>query len=105
MSRYTIKISNRFWETAKVLRGKYTHEQFAEIISIIRDCINELAEKGFVDENGWNDHRLAKAPFDDGSHYEFHIFDDDVLVVYFRRERNRTIRMVGVYDHETIPKN
>lgn len=53
MNRYTIKISNRFWETAKALRSKYTHEQFAEIIAIIRDCINELAEKGFVDENGW----------------------------------------------------
>ena len=29
--------------------------------------------------------------------------DDDVLVVYFRREAKRTIRMVGIYDHDTIP--
>lgn len=105
MTRYTVKVSNHFWQTAKALRDKYTHEQFAEIIAIIRDCINELAEKGFVEENGWDDHVLSKAPFGDGSHYEFHVFDDDVLVVYFRRERNRVIRMVGVYDHETIPNH
>ena len=96
MNRYTVKVSGHFWQTAKALRGKYTHEQFAEVISVIRDCIRELAEKGFVEENGWNA---------DGSHYEFHVFDDDVLVVYFRRERNHVIRMVGVYDHETIPSN
>ncbi|WP_165247256.1 hypothetical protein [Adlercreutzia sp. ZJ141] len=105
MTRYTVKISNRFWQTAKALRSKYTHEQFAEIISVIRDCINELAEKGFIEENGWDDHMLIRPPFSDGCHYEFHIYDNDILVVYFRRERNRVIRMVGVYDHATIPGN
>lgn len=105
MNRYTVKVSGHFWQTAKALRGKYTHEQFAEVISVIRDCIRELAEKGFVEENGWNDHLLTKSPYADGSHYEFHVFEDDVLVVYFRRERNHVIRMVGVYDHETIPSN
>ncbi|MFQ7547093.1 MAG: hypothetical protein ACLRL3_00465 [Bifidobacterium adolescentis] len=35
--------------------------------------------------------------------FEFHTFEDDVLVVYFRREAKRTIRMVGIYDHDTIP--
>lgn len=105
MNRYAVKVSDRFWQTAKALRYKYTREQFAEIISIVRDCIRELAEKGFVEENGWNNHVLTKPPYADGSHCEFHIFDDDVLVVYFRCERNHVIRMVGVYDHETIPGN
>ena len=36
-------------------------------------------------------------------HYEFHIFDDDVLDVYFKRESRMVIRMVGVYDHKGIP--
>lgn len=31
-------------------------------------------------------------PFGDGNHFEFHTFDDDVLVVYFKREAKRTIR-------------
>ena len=48
---------------------------------------------------------MTKSPYADRSHYEFHVFDDDVLVVYFRRERNHVIRMVGVYDHETTPSN
>ena len=69
----------------------------------IKDCIRELEESGHVRLAGWNEHALSKPPFNDGSHYEFHIYDDDVLVVYFKRERKRTIRMVGVYDHTSIP--
>lgn len=56
-----------------------------------------------MEESGWHDHPLERSPFGDGNHFEFHTFDDDVLVVYFRREAKRTIRMVGVYDHDTIP--
>ncbi len=36
-------------------------------------------------------------PYSDGKHREAHTYDDDVLVVYFIRERNRRIRMVGVF--------
>ena len=39
----------------------------------------------------------------DGRRGEFHIHDDDVLVVYFKRVGRRTIRLVGVYGHESIP--
>ncbi len=39
---------------------------------------------------------LEKSPFNDGLHYEFHVFDNDVLVVYLKREQRRVIRMVGV---------
>ena len=31
------------------------------------------------------------------------LHDGDVLVVYFKRESRRVIRMVGIYDHETTP--
>ncbi len=103
MSRYEVRISDRFWSTAKPLRAKYTHDQFLEIIGIVKEAIRELAEKGYVDEAGWDDHPLVRSPFADGNHFEFHIYDDDVLVVYFKRERRRVIRMVGIYDHETIP--
>lgn len=58
---------------------------------------------GTVTEAGWDDHRLVRPPFSDGLHFEFHVHDDDVLVVYFRRERRRVIRMVGIYDHDGIP--
>lgn len=103
MSLYEVKASSHFWLTAKPLKQKYTHDQFAEIINIVKAAIRELADKGYVGENGWNDHQLVKRPFSDGSHFEFHIYDDDVLI-YFKREDPRTIRMVGIYDHETIPQ-
>ncbi len=100
---YEVRVSPHFWLTAEPLRPKYTHEQFAEVIRTIRKAIDELAEKGYVDEVGWNDHLLSKRPFLDGNHFEFHVYDDDVLVVYFKREAHRVIRMVGIYDHENLP--
>lgn len=102
-TRYDVKAGPDFWSTLTPLRKKYTREQFAEIVRTVKDCIKELQEFGHVEENGWNEHMLSKSPFDDGLHYEFHIFDDDVLVVYFKRERNLVIRMVGVFDHRSIP--
>ena len=100
---YTVKAGRDFWHTLDPFRKKYSRQQFVEIVGIIKDCIRELQEYGEVRENGWANHLLKRSPFDDGLHYEFHIFDDDVLVVYLRRERKRVIRMVGVYDHGSIP--
>ena len=100
---YIVKAGRDFWRTLDPLRHKYTRSQFIEIVGIVKDCIYELQECGEVTENGWALHVLRKTPFDDGLHYEFHIFDDDVLVVYFKREHKRVIRMVGVYDHDSIP--
>lgn len=102
MSGYQVKASDRFWLTLKPLRRKYSHGQIVEIIGIVKDAIRELADKGYVDEAGWDDHMLVRRPFADGCHFEFHIYDDDVLAVYFRRESKRAIRMVGVYNHETL---
>lgn len=103
MSEWEVRVPHRFWETLERLRQKYTREQMIEIISILKECIEELRRTGEVSESGWASHLLVKPPFSDGMHYEFHIFDDDVLVVYFKRERRKTIRMVGVYDHRGIP--
>ena len=89
---WSVTASPHFWRTALPLKEKYTHEQFASIIRSIREAICELAARGRVEESGWHDHPLERSPF-----------GDDVLVVYFRREAKRTIRMVGIYDHDTIP--
>lgn len=103
MSAYHVKASDHFWLTLNPLRRKYSRTQIIEIIGIVKEAIRELADKGYVDEAGWGDHALVRRPFADGCHFEFHIYDDDVLVVYFKREARRTIRMVGIYDHSTIP--
>lgn len=76
-----------------------------EVTGIAKECIRGLQEKGFVDVGGWGDHRLIKSPFAEGWHFEFHIYDDDVLVVYFKVERKGTIRMLGIHTHKTIPSD
>lgn len=100
---WTVRASADFWETVKPFKDKYSHAEYVAIIKTIREAIEELKRTGHVEEAGWNEHVLRQPPYGDGLHFEFHIHDDDVLVVYFKRERKRVIRMVGVYDHETIP--
>lgn len=102
---WNVRASAAFWSTVRPFRDRYPEREYIEIIRTIREAIEELRREGRVTEAGWHDHRLDKSPFDDGSHFEFHIHDGDVLVVYFKRERNRRIRMVGVYSHESIPSN
>lgn len=98
-----VKASMDFWKTVRPFKDKYPEKEYLSIIKTIREAIEELAEKGHVEECGWAEHVLERPPYADGCHFEFHIHDDDVLVVYFKRERNRVIRMVGVYDHASIP--
>lgn len=100
---WSVRASNEFWATVRLLRERYPYKDYLSIIRTIREAIEELHETGRVVESGWNEHVLKRFPFDDGHHFEFHIHDDDVLVVYCKRERNRVIRMIGVFDHESIP--
>lgn len=100
---YEVRAGADFWSSLDALRPKYTREQFIEIVRTVKDCIRELQATGHVGESGWSEHALKKSPYGDGSHFEFHTYDDDVLVVYFKRERKRVIRMVGVYDHASLP--
>lgn len=100
---WEVRAQSDFWDTLKPLRETYGRDQMVSIVLTIKECIQELAEKGYVDVNGWADHALVKRPYADGHHFEFHIHDDDVLVVYFKVERKRTIRLIGVFTHETIP--
>ena len=102
MMPYEVQAGRRFWSTLDALRPKYSREQFSQIVKTVKACIHELEATGHVEENGWNEHLLVKQPFNTGTHFEFHLHDDDVLVVYCKRERNRTIRMIGVFDHEGI---
>ena len=76
-----------------------------ELVNMIKACIRELQKTGSVEEFGWSEHVLRKPPFADSNHIEFHTYDDNVLVVFFRREERRVIRMVGVYDHASLPNS
>lgn len=103
MNRYEVKVPASFWKTLVVLKPKYSHAEYVEVVNAIKGCIDELGRTGMIEESGWDDHVLVHPPYSDGKHREAHTYDDDVLIVYFIRERNRRIRMVGVFDHENIP--
>ena len=101
---WEVRASVDFWATVRPFKDKYPEREYLEIIRTIREAIAELREKGCIEETGWSEHALEHQPFADGSHFEFRIHGDDVLVVYFKRERRRVIRMVGVYDHAEHPE-
>lgn len=103
--RWAVRASASFWSTVRPFKNIYPEREYLAIIKTIREAIAELEQYGRVMDTGWAEHRLEGSPFDDGNHFEFHIHDDDVLMVYFKRERNHRIRMVGVYRHDSIPRN
>lgn len=105
MSHYEVRVPGSFWNTLVALKPKYSHAEYVEVINAVKACIAELERTGMIGENGWDDHVLVHQPYSDGKHREAHTYDDDVLVVYFIRERNRRIRMVGVFDHSNIPRS
>ena len=99
---WQVKAARAFWETVRPFKEKYPEREYLAIIRTIREAIRELQEKGHVEDTGWSEHVLERQPFADGNHFEFHIHDD-VLVVYFKRERRHVIRMVGVFNHRSLP--
>ena len=99
---WRVRATNAFWLTVRPFKEKYSHREYLSIVNTIREAIEELHETGHVVESGWNEYVLKKYPFGNGAHFKFHIHDDDVLVVYCKRDHNRTIRMIGVFDHESI---
>ena len=103
MNVYDVKVPRSFWQTVVAFKPKYPHAQYVEVVNAVKDCIAELGRNGMIEECGWGDHVLVRSPYNDGQHREAHTYDDDVLVVYFIRECNRSIRMVGVFDHRSIP--
>ena len=101
---FEVEVPDDFWRTLKRLKGFYTKTEMIEIIEDIKECISELEVSGAVAAAGWSDHALIRPPFNDGLHREFHVHDDDTLVVCIIRRSAYRIRMVGVYRHATIPK-
>ena len=103
MSLFEVKVPSNFWRTMLDLKPKYSHREFVEAVNAVKECIAELERTGMLDKVRCDDHVLVRPAFNDGQHREAHTYDDDALVVYFIRECRRVIRMVGVFDHRSIP--
>lgn len=99
--KYTVNIPDKFWRSAKRLKHKYTKDEFADVVEDIKDSIKILATKGKLPKE-YHDHLLRRSPY--VNYNEYHVYDDDVLVIYHRYEKKLYFRFVEVTDHETLRK-
>lgn len=97
--KYTVNIPEKFWRSAKKLRYKYTHDEFTELIEDVKESIKVLANKGKLPKE-YHDHLLRRSPY--VNYNEYHVYDDDVLVIYYRYEKRLYFRFVEVTDHKHL---
>lgn len=97
--RYEIDFAKRFWKSPRVLKSKYSNEQYAEIINEIKESILILSNDGILPKE-YDDHLLVKTPYIGFN--EYHLYDDDVLVIYHRFEDRKLFHFVEVIDHEHL---
>lgn len=97
--QYTVNIPEKFWSSVKRLRPKYTKDEFTDIIIEIKDSIKILASEGQLPE-GYADHLLRRSPY--VNYREYHVYDDDVLIIYFRNDKKLYLRFIEVLDHQQL---
>lgn len=97
--KYTVNIPNKFWQSVRKLRYKYAKDEFKEVIEKIKESIKILAREGCLPED-YDDHLLRRSPYT--NYHEYHVYDDDVLVIYFRYEKKLYLRFVEVTDHDHL---
>lgn len=97
--RYTVNIPDKFWRSAKKLRCKYTKDEFTEVIEEIKESIKILANDSVLPDE-YDDHPLRRSPY--VNYNEYHVYDDDVLIIYFRFEKKLYFRFVEITDHEHL---
>lgn len=97
--KYQVNIPNKFWQSAKKLRTKYTKEEFTNIVAEIKESIQILSDKGKLPKE-YHDHQLRRSPY--VNYNEYHVYDDDVLVIYYRHEKKLYLRFVEVTDHKNL---
>lgn len=97
---YTLRTTKIFDKKLKNLQALFalTDSETKEVVNEIRELMRELQENGSVPKE-YQDHVLEKAPWI--GYNEFHVLDD-LLVIYFKIERKRTIRMVTITNHEEL---
>lgn len=92
--KYQISVSSNFWKSAKSLRKKYTKEEYLQIVTELRESMLLLAYDGKLPQE-FLDHPLKRTPYIGFN--EYHIYDDDVLVIYSKNKS--TLNFFKVMDH------
>ncbi|WP_251545422.1 type II toxin-antitoxin system mRNA interferase toxin, RelE/StbE family [Limosilactobacillus caecicola] len=100
--KYQVNIPDKFWLSIKNLRTQYTRDELSEIVAELKESIRMLANNGKLPDE-YHDHLLRRSPY--VNYNEYHIYDDDVLVIYQRREKKLYLRFVEVTNHQQLRKN
>ncbi|WP_348636163.1 type II toxin-antitoxin system mRNA interferase toxin, RelE/StbE family [Lactobacillus sp. ESL0703] len=77
---------------------KLTHSEAVEVRNTIIDAIEMLSENQILPVE-FDDHILQREPWRD--FHEFHVLSD-LLVVYYKIDRKRRIRMVTITNHSEL---
>lgn len=96
---YKILIPHGFWKSAEFLTKKYNKNEFKAIINEIQESIILLHHEGKLPKE-YDDHVLRRSPFV-GQH-EYHIYDDDVLVIYSKNSNKMIMRFIEITDHSKL---
>jgi hypothetical protein len=46
VNRYDVKVPASFWKTLVVLKPKYSHAEYVEVVNAVKGCIDELGRTG-----------------------------------------------------------
>lgn len=99
MMSYTVNIPDSFWRSIKKIKHKYTHDEFVEVVFEIKESIKILAKEGKLPPE-YHDHLLRRSPY--VNYNEYHVYDDDILIIYYRQNKKMYLRFVEVIDHESL---
>ncbi|MFT8413056.1 MAG: type II toxin-antitoxin system mRNA interferase toxin, RelE/StbE family [Oenococcus oeni] len=97
---YEIKIEDHFDKQMSSLNKltSYGDKRNKEVREEILDSIDILEDQGFLPDS-YQDHILTDRPWT-GFH-EYHILDD-LLVVYYKVEKKKRIRMIAITNHNQL---
>lgn len=97
---YKLKTTKNFNKKLQNLQQLFnlTKSDTKEIISEIKEVMLELEKTGSIPTE-YQDHKLTRAPWT--GYNEFHVLDD-LLVIYFKIEKKKVIRMVTITNHKEL---
>jgi len=100
LMKYEVRLQKSFIKRMESLAAVFglSEEAAKDARIAIIDAIEYLAAGEPLPEN-YSDHELKREPW--SGYHEFHVLDD-LLVVYYRVDAKRRIRMVTITNHKEL---